>query len=270
MEDTYGCNLINTKLDRRQVKELVGKYHVHVLVRQGQMTFSDGKNSFSSQQGDFAIWQMSNTIQNIECSDDFEADVLLLSGQFLQQFNPEMVWASKGFVFIRINPSIHLDEEGLRLINNDFALFRNRLLMEDSAFKREILGRVMQIFIYDLWTVCQHGLSQMDTSDNTARIFLRFLALAQQNARTEREVAFYADLLCITPKYLSQVSRTITGLPASQWIQFYASFELVSLLNDTTKTLTEVSDMMHFENVSHFSRYVKKMLGKSPSDYRQK
>ncbi|MDD6687604.1 helix-turn-helix domain-containing protein [Sodaliphilus pleomorphus] len=86
--------------------------------------------------------------------------------------------------------------------------------------------------------------------------------MAQQYAGTEREVAYYADILCITPKYLSQVSRTITGLPASQWIQFYASFELVSLLNDTTKTLTEVSDLMHFENVSHFSRYVKKTLGK--------
>jgi AraC-like DNA-binding protein len=119
----------------------------------------------------------------------------------------------------------------------------------------------MQIFIYDLWIACQHGLSQMDTNDNTARIFLRFLALAQQNAMTEREVAYYADKLCITPKYLSQVSRSVTGLPASQWIQFYSSFELVSLLNDTTKTLTEVSDLMHFENISHFSRYVKKILG---------
>ena len=128
----------------------------------------------------------------------------------------------------------------------------------------------MQIFIYDLWTFCLHGLSQMDTTDNTARIFLRFLALAQQYAGTEREVAYYADILCITPKYLSQLSRTITGLPASQWIQFYASFELVSLLNDTTKTLTEVSDLMHFENVSHFSRHVKKTLGKSPSEYRNK
>ena len=270
MEETYGCNLINTKRDGRQVKEFVGKYHVHVLVRQGQMTFSDGKNSFTSRQADLAIWQMSNTIQRVECSDDFEADVLLLSGQFLQQFNPEMVWASKGFVFIRINPSFHLDEEGLQLINDDFELFRHRLSMQESGFKREVLGRVMQIFIYDLWTVCQHGLSQMDTSDNTARIFLRFLALAQQNARTEREVAFYADLLCITPKYLSQVSRTITGLPASGWIQFYASFELVSLLNDTTKTLTEVSDLMNFENVSHFSRYVKKTLGKTPSEFRNK
>ena len=57
-------------------------------------------------------------------------------------------------------------------IDNDFALFRNRLLMADTGFKREILGRVMQIFIYDLWIVCQHGLSQMDTNDNTARIFL--------------------------------------------------------------------------------------------------
>ena len=270
MEDTYGCNLINTKHDKRQMTEFVGKYHVHILVRQGQMTFSDGKNSFTSRQGDLAIWQMSNTIQRIECSDDFEADVLLLSGPFLQQFNPEMVWASKGFVFIRINPSFHLDDESLKIMDDDFALFRNRLLMEDSGFKREILGRVMQIFIYDLWTICQHGLSQMDTSDNSARIFLRFLALAQQNARTEREVNYYADLLCITPKYLSQVSRTITGLPASQWIQFYASFELVSLLNDTTKTLTEVSDLMHFENMSHFSRYVKKTLGKSPSEFRNK
>ena len=51
MKETYGCNLINTKHDGRQVKEFVGKYHVHVLVRQGQMTFSDGKNSFTSRQG---------------------------------------------------------------------------------------------------------------------------------------------------------------------------------------------------------------------------
>jgi len=234
------------------------------------MTFSDGKNSFTSRQGDLAIWQMSNTIQRIECSDDFEADVLLVSPDFLQQYNPEMVWASKGFVFIRINPSFHLDEESLRLMDADFTLFRNRLSMKDTSFKREVLGRVMQIFLFDLWTVCQHGLSQMDTSDNTARIFLRFLALAQQDAMTEREVAYYADKLCITPKYLSQVSRSITGLPASQWIQFYSSFELVSLLNDTTKTLTEVAELMHFENISHFSRYVKKLLGKTPSEYRQK
>jgi len=270
MEDNYGCILTRTRAGGQLPAEFTGSHHVHLLVRQGEMSFSDGKNVFTSRKDDLVIWQMSNTIQDVEYSGDFEADVLLASPAFLQQYNPEMVWASKGFLFIRINPSFHLDEESLRLMNADFELFRLRLELPDNSFKREVLGRVMQIFLFDLWTVCQHGLSQMETNDNTARIFLRFLSLAQQYARTEREVAFYADKLCITPKYLSQVSRTITNLPASQWVQFYAAFELVSLLNDTTKTLTEVSDLMHFENISHFSRYVKKTLGKTPSAYRNK
>ena len=270
MELLYGCNLISTSADGRMPTDFIADYHVHILVKRGTMTFSDGKNTFRSQKGDLAIWQMSNSIQRVTYSDDFEAEFLLASPTFLQHYNPEMIWASKGFIFIRINPSIPLDEEGLRLMEADFALFRTRLVLPESAFKREVLGRVMQIFLFDLWTVCQHGLSQMETSDFTASLFLRFLTLVQQNVLTEREVAWYADRLCITPKYLSQVCRTMTGLPASQWIQFYASFELVSLLNDTSKTLSEISDLMNFENISHFSRYVKKMLGKSPSEYRQK
>lgn len=268
MEQTIGCNLLNTAKDGRWPSEFTDDYHVHIIVRQGVMTFSDGKNSFTSRKNDLVIWQQTNTIQQVEYSDDFEADFLLASVPFLSAFNPEMVWASKGFIFIRINPSFHLDEESLRVMNADFELFRSRLTQPDSPFRLEIVGRIMQIFLYDLWTVYQHGLSQMETSDNTARIFLRFLGLAQQNARVQRDVAFYADKLCITPKYLSQVSRAMTGLPASQWIQFYATFELVTLLNDTTKTLTEVAYMMHFETISHFSRYTKKMLGKSPSEYR--
>ena len=90
------------------------------------------------------------------------------------------------------------------------------------------------------------------------------------HARREREVAFYADKLCITPKYLSQISRTITRLPASQWITYYATFELVTLLNDSSKTLTEIIDLMNFGTASFFSRYARKTLGKSPSEYRQK
>ena len=59
MEETYGCNLINIRHDGRQVTEFVGKYHVHILVRQGEMAFSDGKNSFTSRQGDLACpWQI--------------------------------------------------------------------------------------------------------------------------------------------------------------------------------------------------------------------
>ena len=264
------CQLLNTKRDGRWPSEFTSDYHVHILVRDGEMRFSDGKTEFLSQKDDLVIWQMSNTIQRVTYSDDFEADFLIASGDFLARFNPEMVWASKGFIFIRINPSFHLHEESLRLMNDDFSLFRQRLDMPESPFKEEVVGRVMQIFLYDLWTVYSTEMSQMETNDNAARIFLRFLSLVQQDCRQQRDVAYYADKLCITPKYLSQVSRSVSGLPASEWITYYATFELVSLLSDQTKTLTEVADLMRFESASHFSRYTKKVLGKTPTEYRNK
>jgi len=248
----------------------MSQYHVYIIVRFGTMRFSNGKREFVSQKDDLVIWQMSNSIQHVEYSEDFEADFLIVSGDFLSRFNPEMVWASKGFIFIRINPSFHLHEQSLRLMNNDFGLFCDRLEQPDSPFKKEIIGRVVQIFLYDLWTVYSDEITQMETTDNAARIFLRFLSLVHRDCRRLRDVAYYADMLCITPKYLSQVSRSVSGLPSSEWITYYASFELVALLNDQSKTLSEVADLMNFETASHFSRYVKKVLGKSPSEYRQK
>ena len=268
MDEMSSCKLLNTARDRLMPSEFTSSYHVHILVREGEMRFSDGKQTHVSQKDDLVIWQMSNAIQEVVYSDNFEADFLIVSGDFLSRFNPEMVWASKGFIFIRINPSFHLHEESLRVMNDDFALFRRRLDMPDSPFQEEIIGRVMQIFLYDLWTVYSAEMSQMETNDNAARIFLRFLSLVQKDCRQQRDVAYYADKLCITSKYLSQVSRSVSGLPASEWITYYATFELVSLLNDQSKTLTEVADLMNFETASHFSRYVKKLLGKSPSEYR--
>ena len=269
MEDKFGCLLLNTLKDGRMPSEFTDRYHVHILVRRGEMTFSDGKSVFTSHRDDLVIWQMSNRIQGVTYTDDFDADFLLASPEFLGHFNPEMQWATKGFIFIRLNPSFHLEGKSLELIKADFMLFHFRLTHTEDTFMRETVGRVMQIFLYDMWTVYRQGLAQMETSDNASRIFMRFLALVQEHVKEQREPAYYADLLCITPKYLSQVCREVTNLPASEWITYYAAFELVSLLNDRSKSLTDISDVMNFTTISYFSRYVKKVLGKTPTEWRQ-
>ena len=265
-----GCWLYTADLSGRKPSEFIGQYHIHILVKRGVMTFSDGRRQFVSDKDHLAIWQMSNSIQHVSYSDDFCADVLLVSPSFLQRFNPEMVWASKGFIFIRMNPTVHLDASGLELVLADFDLFRTRLERHDPIFGVETLGRILQIFLFDLWSIFRNSLSQLETHDTSARLFLRFLLLVQQQVCQHREVAYYADILCITPKYLSQVCRSVSGQSALQWIRFYTASELVSLLNDSSKTLAEVADIMQFETPSHFSRFVKSLLGKSPSDFRKK
>ncbi|UKI43561.1 MAG: hypothetical protein L6U16_11095 [Porphyromonadaceae bacterium] len=65
------------------------------------------------EQGDWTIWQMSSEISDALYSSDFNADFLLVDSDFLLEYNPEKVWASKAFVFIKQNPVFHLSERGI-------------------------------------------------------------------------------------------------------------------------------------------------------------
>lgn len=267
--DNSSCILFNTRRDERQAFAFHRDCHVHILVNKGTLTFSDGKNRFVAGPNDVVIWQMSNNIQKAAQSADFDADVLLASPQFLSHYNPEMVWATRGFLFIRQHPAFHLQGENLCIIRNDFVQFGLRLAASSEMFKIDLLGNQMRMFLYDLWVAYSGNMKSMLPDDNASQIFLHFVDLVQKHCRTRRDVAFYADRLCLTPKYLSQVSNKVTHVPALQWINYYAGFELVSLLDNFKLTISEIAADMYFSSANHLTRYSKKVLGVTPSEYRK-
>lgn len=262
--------LLNTKTDACYPSEYISNYHIHIIVRNGSMAFSDRRQMHTAGKNDFVIWQMSNTIESVSYSDDFEADFLLVSSDFLGLYNPEMIWAVKGYIFIRMNPVFSLDDKALTLLNGDFQQFRMRLEDTDALFSTDVVGRLLQIFLFDIWNIYSSSIQNMHTDDNSARIFLKFLSFAQQHCIEKREVAFYASELCITPKYLSQICYAVSHQPASTWIEYYAAYEIIRLLNDQHLTLTEIADRMSFCSNSHFTRYCKRVIGMSPTEYREK
>lgn len=260
--------LFNTVKDKCMPSDFIGKYHIHILCNAGGAQFSFGERIFQIAKDSLVIWQMSSEICDVLYSADFDADFLLVSKEFLGQFNPEMIWAIKGFVFIKLNPVFPLTREERVLCDRDFEQFRMRLA-DNHIFRTEVIGRLLQIFLFDMWDIYSREIEHVKASDITARTFLRFQELVSQHCKQEREVAFYSDKLCITPKYLSEVCRKVSNISASEWISYYMRYELVKMLDDTSQTLVEISDSLAFTSTSHFSRYVKRLLGVSPSEYRQ-
>lgn len=270
--DHYNFNegdvlLFNTVADRYMPSEYTNKYHVHILCNKGKAQFRCNGQMYGITADDLVIWQMSSKITDVTYSDDFDADFLLVSPKFLGQFNPEMVWAIKGFVFIKLNPVFHLLPKERSLCENAFAQFRLRL-GSAHLFRSDVIGRLLQIFLFDMWEIYSREIDKMKFSNSTAQIFLRFQTLVSEHCEREREVLFYADKLCITPKYLSEICRKVSNLSASEWISYYTRNIIVKMLNESSLTLAEISDRMNFYNYSHFSRYVKKILGVSPKEYR--
>lgn len=259
----------NTRTDKLFPDAFRIDYHVHILCHKGEMHFSTKHKEFTAKANDLVIWQMTTTVFDVTYSSDFDADFLLIGKDYLTQYNPEMLYATKGYVFIKNQPVMPLHAENLNIMREDFIQFKSRINQSDRLFQEEIIGRLLQIFLFDLWNVIEDEIDQTEIDDNATRIFIQFLFLVEEHCKTQREVQFYSEKLYIVPKYLSQICRSVSGKPASDWIESFAANELRHLLNNRDLTLTEIADEMNFSTMSFFSRYVKKVLGVTPTEYRK-
>ena len=262
--------LYNTTESHKYPSDFLGQYHIHILCHAGKAQFSFMGMTFTMEEGDWTIWQMSSQISDTLYSSDFKADFLLVDKDFLLEYNPEKIWASKAFVFIKKNPVFHLEERGKAMIEHNFIQIKRRIA-EPHLFQKEILGRQLQIFLFDLWEIYKNAMENIQqTDDGSALLFTRFMNLLPEFSKTEREVTFYAYKLCVSAKYLSEVVKKSSGHPASYWINGYALQEILVLLKRPDLTFAEISNQMNFYNPAHFTRFVKKQTSVSPSELKRK
>ena len=267
---TNSIMLYNTTESHKLPSDFLGRYHIHILCHAGKAQFSFMGNTYTMEAGDWVIWQMSSQISDALYSSDFNADFLLVDKDLLLEYNPEKVWASKAFVFIKKNPVFHIDERSKAMIEHNFIQIKRRIA-EAHLFQKEILGRQLQIFLLDLWEIYKNAMENIQQTDNSsALLFTRFMNLLPEYSKTEREVTFYADKLCVSAKYLSEVVKKSSGHPASYWINGYAMQEILAYLKRSDLTLAEISNKMNFYNPAHFTRFVKKQTGDSPSELKIK
>lgn len=94
-----------------------------------------------------------------------------------------------------------------------------------------------------------------------------FIHLAQTECRTYRSLDFYADRLCVSPKYLSRVVSKVSGKKAMDIIKENVISEAGALLKEGKYDVRQVSDILHFPNPSYFGRYFRSATGLTPRAY---
>ena len=73
----------------------------------------------------------------------------------------------------------------------------------------------------------------------------------------------------MTSKYLSEVSKKVSGYAANYWINRYTILDISRLLRDKSLPFVHISDMFGLSSPAYFSRYVQQNLGLNPTDYRK-
>jgi len=114
-----------------------------------------------------------------------------------------------------------------------------------------------------------HNIPNVSDKSKSDILVEKFLTLVKENFKRHRNVEFYADKLCLTPKYLSKVIKQNSNKTAADWIEDHLILEVKALLKSTDKTISQISDELNFPSQSFFGKYFKRRTGLPPKVYRK-
>lgn len=157
------------------------------------------------------------------------------------------------------------------LINTIRDLFIYAANESEALFREDM---IRSLFLFILYAIMDKIADKADDADvgllNRGEIlYMKFLGLLNQHFKEQREVAYYANELHLSPKYLSAICKEQSGKSASVWINEAVVEEIRYQLLHSDLSVKEICVMMNFPNISFFGRYVKKHLGYSPQAYRK-
>ena len=202
-------------------------------------------------------------------SEDLRSKVILMSRSF-----SDSLFANSGEILplkssIMKNPVMKIENEE-NVFGQFFQLLQNIAASPRQEFKIES-ARHLTLSMFYGYSHLKHEVNEVKcTNSRQEEIFTKFTELLERHHKKEREIAFYADKMCMTSKYLSQVIKDYTGKTALGIIEEYVISEAKSMLLSTTMSIQQISDELKFPSQSVFGKYFKRVAGISPSEYRNR
>lgn len=262
----------NTYRDGKNLNDYMGVYNIFMLCNKDRVTFHQGNVHYTADSGDFVVWLSTKPCDRIDYSDQTDADVLLVSDYFLDLYRPNQVSDARGYEYQTINPIIHstltLLARERTILEDDFKNILRHSYTFQGYLGEQIAGTLLRVLLYDLWTFFSQLAMKYQDEGLPSPHFARFLLEARYNCSKHRDVAWYANKIGVTPKYLTEISKDATNRPAGDWIDEYAAIILRKELSAENLSLTDLAKEMNFSSLPAFTRYVKRVLGCSPSEFR--
>ena len=200
-------------------------------------------------------------------SEDFTGLFIIMSSKFTDSLMLNATERLPLSLSIIDNPVIPLDEEALNGMIANFEMLKKAVQVKEHPYRMEVAKHLALAFLYGAGYIF-HKFNDKKKKTHHELQMEKFLQLVQLHHKEQRELGFYADKLCLTPKHLSKVIREVSNRPANDWIDEYVVLTAKALLKSTNMTVQQISDELNFSSQSFFGKYFKRVTGMSPREYR--
>ena len=212
-------------------------------------------------------------ITDLMISPDFALKAMFFTNRILQSFLREKMNVWNDVVYIHRIHVVSMEDDDLQFYTN----FYEMLCLcfdkgKDHPFRTDVIQSLLRGAILGLCgRLKQLMLSNVVSGDiqTNNNHFQRFLDLLHSVDVKHQPVEWYANKLCISPKYLSSLCKKHSGKTANEWITEHVVEDIRYYLKQTDYSIKQICDLLGFPNTSFFGKYVKEHLGQPPAYLRQ-
>lgn len=273
-DDDILCLLAKSNAERTDHDEhITSEVVTFAGCEQGNLCVQFADRTLEIQRGDILFVPPHTPIISISSSPDFSGYCLAMTYRLpLGMLRLDKGLQEVGFSLHR-NRVIRLDECNTQVIQAYGTLLKSRQGSNRiNRYRQEAARSIVRAIIYDLFAVIIETEKKEETSAaplySADHLFFRFSKMLLDRENISRKTQYYADQLCITPKYLAQICRKVSGKTATALINEAMTANIKYYLEYTDLSAKEIAQKLDFPNLSFFGSYVKRHLGLSPHAYR--
>ena len=253
-----------------ETRGFLAGYGFHLVIR-GSMTIIYNGRKMTLQEGDFYTYSPGFEIRVCFVTTDFCCLSLLADEHFAFSLSSVRdAIRTAHFPLVELTaPILSIQAEDRRRLQE---LMQMMIHYQQACLPQmnESLKMLFNLFLLDLSAIQEHSIREHRFPQRVEEIFLSFLHLLPQHFIEHHDIGFYADSLCITTTYLSRIVRQVSGgRTVISYINQLLLMEATFLLRQTSLSVAQIADRLHFAETTTFARFFQRMKGMTPKEFRK-
>ena len=163
--------------------------------------------------------------------------------------------------FIRANPIFHLNERERQITSHYYSLMMLKTQGSDGSFHHDVVRMLFQTLMMEFLMLVERRMGSLSSTDDiqenkdasvrqSTLIYRRFMALLAESNGRVRSVSVFANMLNVTPKYLSKCVKDESGRSPLDLIHETTVGNIRQQLRYSNKTVKEICTELDFPNLS--------------------
>lgn len=262
------CFYLRTSLDWSAEMEVRQDKCLVMAGEKGRGTLLVGEEEYVVDKGVVLFLRPELPVRKLRASEDFAVSLIAFPPFMMRECGQRLEPRFMLLLFTKVVWTV--DARKRKLFHNFCELFRFATAGYGSGYTRELATSLVCSLIYgfyELVDAAQFGEVPVESS-RARELFRRFMELLHEHLMREHEVQFYAGELCISAKYLTQITKGILGHTPKQIIDETLLQEAMRLLDRNDSSIQEISVSLGFPDQSYFGRFFKRLKQISPQQYR--